>query len=317
MSKSDVEASAKEQDEQKNDSVYDFLYYDKQRVGSFLAQFDASGHLQQITASEHASKGSQRGLKVGLGGSYLGTGANVSIDRSPGVQGSEGIERVYDPLWVNALALLDYLESADLICRDVTKGRLGQFVLASGSLSVLNPATLTKLWESKDIKRQLIDSAIEGQKSLLRQSPQFQALSKKDKANAEKLVVKPVESATEGAFAVFPTFPHSAQCTIRGNDFSLWSTLAEPGMVGTTADLTLKHGTEIPGNWNLLGILDAMPSAIPAQIPIPPSSVPTHFENMIKNFANLARTALGRPPRAHGATALLLFREVSAGTTDK
>jgi hypothetical protein len=38
-------------DEPQNDSVYDFLYQDVRRVGSFLDQFDVAGHLQQIVQS--------------------------------------------------------------------------------------------------------------------------------------------------------------------------------------------------------------------------------------------------------------------------
>jgi hypothetical protein len=77
MSKSDVEASAKEQDaDPKSDSVYDFLYNDRQRVGSFLAQFDNYGHLQQIIQRETAQKATKRGFKFNLGGgaTVLGTG---------------------------------------------------------------------------------------------------------------------------------------------------------------------------------------------------------------------------------------------------
>lgn len=66
MSKSEGKASDKVQDEAKSDFVYDFLYYDRQRVGAFLAQFDNSGHLQQIKSSKSASKTTQRGLKVSL-----------------------------------------------------------------------------------------------------------------------------------------------------------------------------------------------------------------------------------------------------------
>jgi hypothetical protein len=77
------------------------------------------------------------------------------------------------------------------------------------------------------------------------------------------------------------------------------------------------HGTEVPGVWNLLGILDARPSPIPEQEVVLPSERPVHFAPSIKNFANMARTLLGRSPEAYGMTALLLFREVTPGTTGK
>jgi hypothetical protein len=122
MSKNEEKVSDRAQDgDPKNDSVYDFLFYDKQRVGSFLAQFDDTGHLQQIIERETANKSSKRGVKFNLGGggSIAGTGAqgNIGFERSPGVEGSEASERVYDPLWTNARTLLDYLTSADLINR--------------------------------------------------------------------------------------------------------------------------------------------------------------------------------------------------------
>ena len=138
---SDEEASDKAPDEQKNDSVFDFLYYDRQRVGSFLAQFDDSGHLQQVKASDSASKGTKRGLKIGAGASYFGTGGNLNFERSPGEHGVEATERIYDPLWSNALTLLDYLESANLICRDVAAGHL---TATFGTLSVLRELMLSE-----------------------------------------------------------------------------------------------------------------------------------------------------------------------------
>ena len=86
--------------------------------------------------------------------------------------------------------------------------------------------------------------------------------------------------------------------------------LHEEGLTGVASDLSLMHGTEIPGVWNLLGISDALPSPIPSQIMIAPSATPTHFEPSIKNFANMGRKLLGRTAEAYGMTALLLFREV-------
>ena len=70
------------------------------------------------------------------------------------------------------------------------------------------------------------------------------------------------------------------------------------------------HGSEVQGVWNLLGILDALPSPIPPQILVPPSPIPVNFATSIKNFANMGRTLLGRTPEAYGITPLLVFREV-------
>ena len=57
-------ASGEEPDDPSQDSVYDFLYCDTRRIGSFLAQFDVSGHLQQVTASDSISKGHKGGIQI-------------------------------------------------------------------------------------------------------------------------------------------------------------------------------------------------------------------------------------------------------------
>jgi hypothetical protein len=319
MSKNGEQASDKALVGQKRDSVFDFLS-DAQRIGSFLAQFDDAGHLQQITESETAGKHTRRGFKVSVGGgaTVLGTGGsgNLGFERGPAEHGSEQTQRVYDPLWTNALTLLDYLETENLICRDVTAGHLGQFVLASGALSVLNASLLPKIWESTHIRNSAITTAVNGQKAIWNANPTNKALPTRERNTAEKAFLKLAENNSRAAMDILPSFPHSAQCTVAGKDFSVWSSLATEGMVGTVADLSLKHGTDVPGVWHLLGILDAQPSPIPAQINTPYTGVPTHFETMIRNFSNLARTALGRPPEAYGVTALLLFRQVSTGGSD-
>jgi hypothetical protein len=133
-----------------------------------------------------------------------------------------------------------------------------------------------------------------------------------DKAMAEATAVKVTEENARVNMDLLSHFPYSAQCTIIGGGLSVWSTLTVEGMVGSVADLSLKHGTNIPGTWHLLGILDALPSPIPPQILTAYTGIPEHFDKAIINLSNIGRTLLGRKPEAYGMTAPLLFREVSA-----
>ena len=125
----DETASGAEHDDQNTDSVYDFLYHDARRIGSFLAQFDNFGHLQKVTSSETASKGVRRGYSLKVAGSLPvpgspeGAEGGITLGVDPSQSGSEEQTRVYDPLWTNALALLDYLDERGLIQRDVTTAR--------------------------------------------------------------------------------------------------------------------------------------------------------------------------------------------------
>jgi hypothetical protein len=317
MSKKEETASDAELGDRSTDSVYDFLYHDARRIGSFLAQFDDLGHLQQATSSESASKGAKRGYSLKLAGSAPmpgvpeGAEGSLTFGRDPSQSGSEGQERVYDPLWTNARTLLDYLDERQLIQRDVTSGRLGQFVIASGELSILNAALLPKIWEATGVRDVTVRQSVENARIQFNANPQYAALKGSDRARAEKAMLKAAEVNTQGGMDILPLFPHSAQCTIKGANFSVWSSLSADGMVGTVADLSLKHGTDIPGEWHLLGVLDALPSPIPAQIQIPNTDAPSHMGTLIKNLSNLGRTLLGRAPEAYGMTALLLFRDVS------
>jgi hypothetical protein len=214
MSTKDEPVSDKALEEPKNDSVFDFLYHDVRRIGSFLSQFDDAGHLQQITQSETASKRVRRGYKISLGGgaTVLGTGGsgNVGFERGPQEQGSEESHRVYDPLWANSLLLLDYLESANLLGRDVTAAHIGQFVLVSGQLSVLNAGLLPKLWESAHIKSQVISAWKKTQKAIWDADPAAQNLSRKDKEIGERQFLKNAETNANAALDILPSFPHSA-----------------------------------------------------------------------------------------------------------
>jgi hypothetical protein len=319
MSMKDGTVSGAEHDDQNIDSVYDFLYHDARRIGSFLAQFDSLGHLQQVTSSETASKGVKRGYSMKVAGNLPMPGAlepaegSITLGADPSQSGSEGQQRVYDPLWTNALALLDYLDERDLIQRDLTAGRLGQFVIASGELSILNAEMLPKIWESEAVRNMAVGQWAENVTKQWGANPQNSALRPHERAKAEKAVFKAAEMSARGSMEILTTFPHSAQCTIKGTNFSVWSTLSTEGMIGTVADLSLKHGTEIPGQWHLLGVLDALPNPIPPQTQIVNTGVPIHMGSVIRNFSNLGRTILGRAPEAHGVTALLLFRGVSGG----
>lgn len=288
MSKKDETASDEERDGRSTDSVFDFLYHDVRRVGSFLAQFDYSGHLQQVSSTETVAKSGKRGFSVKVAGTVpVGLGlegpeGSITLAREPEGSGSEAQERVYDPLWSNAL-------------------------------SILNAAMLPKIWQSLGLRDIIARQWAENTKAQWSKNPANAALKGHERDRAEKAQFRAAENLAKVGLDVIEAFPHSAQCTVKGTDFSVWSTLSPDGMVGSVADLSLKHGTEIPGEWHLLGVLDALPNPIPEQTTIHNTGIPQHLGPSIANFSNLARTLLGRAPEAYGMTALLLFREVSAG----
>jgi hypothetical protein len=307
MSESESTALEGAHDGQEKDSVLDFLYHDARRVGSFLAQFDPSGHLQQIRDSESVAKTAKRGWKVGLGGALtegLGKG-EVSYERSPLQGGTEASERTYDPLWANARELLDYLEDRSLIQHDLLSARMGQFVLAKGTLLILDLAMLKGAWEKSSVKK-LISGNMESEAKKLRKAGK-----------------PPATGAAEFQLVIdlLGIMPHTIQATILNERYRAWCCLSEGSLVGLSSDIILKHGSYIPGEWSVLGILDAYPDPRPE--PVDGEAPSQNIDELVATLAGTVigtvaaqmapatREILGRPRTAWGVTPLLIFREVS------
>jgi len=121
-------------------------------------------------------------------------------------------------------------------------------------------------------------------------------------------------SAAAMAFEILKIMPHTVQATIRGKDWTVWSSLREDSLVIPGSDLLLKHGVAVAGSWNMLGVLDAVPdegeentiNQILAAI-----SLGAIGGQIVGQLAPAVRQLLGRPATAFGMTPLLIFREVS------
>lgn len=139
---------------QENVSVYDFLYHDTRRVGSFYAQLTGFGDWTQHTRSNTVAKGNKRGWKLAAGGGVpdVATG-EASLELGPSEEGSFTSERVFDPLWHKAKLLLDHLAEEDLLEKEIRKARYGQFVLVKGTLLVFDLAMLKHAWDKPSIKQ--------------------------------------------------------------------------------------------------------------------------------------------------------------------
>lgn len=85
-------ASQEEQGEAGPDSVFDFLYHDSRRIGSFLSQFDNNGLLTAINQGESASRNARRGWSVELGGE-VPLLAEAWLHALPNTVYPDGVER--------------------------------------------------------------------------------------------------------------------------------------------------------------------------------------------------------------------------------
>ena len=312
MSKNYDKTFAKEPEGQTNNSVLDFLYHDAQRVGSFLAQFDDAGHLQQITQGESAGKKEQRvvSLSARAGIPAILGGQLIETDKV-GEEGSETSRRVYDPLWTNARTLLDYLNNRGIIQRDLGSASIGQFVLVTGRIEIIDLAMFVNIWDDKQFQNLMSDNAGEEGRN-----PRSSGRKKSGPHNRNK------PPGMDIALLLLKMLPHAIQMTILGED-KAWCNLLRSGLICTTGDLLLMHGGELEGEWHVLGILDSRNDEAVSPLPDDDNNpVPDDDNNAdveesagvvtsaFKNIMPIGKLLLGRPSDAYGLTPLIIFREI-------
>jgi hypothetical protein len=319
MSKNVEKVSAEERAAPESTSVFDFIYHDARRIASFLSQFDDNGHLTSIKQTESVSVGVTRGKSFGISGSVpaLG-GAGIQAQISPGEKGREGFERAYDPIWANALELLSALTVKGMIQRDLQNARIGQFVLASGSLSFTDLNLFQTMWKIP-IFQELISKGMmppaenEGLNTAGGNRHERRKNQGRSRANQSKPEI-PMELAAVMEF--LPLMPHGGRMTLITNDGfnALWAPVSEGCMVSPISDVMLKHGQKMAGEWQVLGILDAAPSdqfslMTPIEMAISAGSG-SALGPVALALIEPMREIFGRPPLAYGITPLLAFREV-------
>lgn len=307
VSKIQSEKSNAEREEPTIVSVFDFIYHDGRRVASFLSQYDKSGHLTEIAQSARTARVREEGDKT------HGTLGLVSGEMAKSVADEYGKEsqRIYDPTWANARVLLDYLDEAGRIQRDISDAQIGQFVLVSGQLSISDLQLMEKTWRLPTIKSLMMEGASNQMKMPdipkgQRNNPELLRLKKlADDA------LKSTKDATNLFFELITILPHTVQARLAGSA-PVWCSLNRDGMTFDPSDLVLKYGSNIPGTWHVLGILDALPDDEDLANPAQPNW--GHGEEMAVKMmgmiAPITRNFLGRPSDFYGVTPLLVFRVV-------
>ncbi len=309
MSRSAKAASEAELGDPPSDFVLDFLYHDARRVASFLAQFDTSGHLIGLKQSETVSESEgEEGTIQATANALVARAAGTFIQRRNS-SGGEASERTYDPFWVNALTFLDFLTERNLINRDITKARIGQFVLGTGPLLVADLSLLKIIWNNPTLKAQNLETEL---KAIV--FPE----------NCTEEMQKTMQREVELGHELIPGLPHNLQARLIDKFANIWCGLSEDSLVGSAADIALKHGAVVGGAWNILGILDAVPynpnatteDGRPFMEFVSDLAGPGGGRQAL-NLAQIARNSMGRPERYYGVTPLLIYRQIEGAPSSQ
>lgn len=283
--------------QEKADSVYDFLYFDLPRIQIFNSQFDQYGHLTELTRSVQTTDtvGGTLDVKV------------VKSDTSASQQ--TGVSKKYEAQFVAPLSFLDHAKG--LIVRDINKAGIGQFVLATGSLRILDLMMLKEAWELTSVKKLVLHGAqVASQNNNPNQSRQERRANQRRSEN--------VDAASAGVnfmFDMLRIMPHGFQGQLDAGTSQIWSPMRAEGFITPPRDLLLNHGIDVSGLWNIVGILDATPTHDGQLLAAPAAPGPDSTSlvgNVALSIQPMARQILGRPKGAYGVTPLLIFREVGS-----
>ncbi|CAN5380882.1 hypothetical protein BH11PSE5_BH11PSE5_28420 [soil metagenome] len=260
-------------------SVYDFLYVDHDRIGLLLSQFSSDGVLTEIVRESAEGTGANRAIDIKI----------VKVGSSE--SGSTALNRRFNARWLVPLLFLD--QAKELLKRDISEADLGNLVLATGTLCLLNTDTLQTLYKSPNLQkiamRKANDNAKEAKETFNRETAQVEL------------------------DAMASMEPQVQMHLFRSDAPRLWATLRPDGLIMPPAELNMKYGNLIDGNWNVVGILDAHTGLHSSETL---EALSGRFEGQIFLQEAIAlghglRTTYGRPADAYGMTPLLVFRAIA------
>lgn len=308
MSKTSGKKSKPEDGNSKSPSVLDFLYHDHRRIGSFLSQFEETGVLSQVTHSNTAQENEEtiasHSADLGVPGVVKG---KTGVDERAGSGLSDTSHRVYDPFWSNARAFLDFLSDKDMLEDNINNAKIGQFVIVSGYLSILDLVMFKEAWKMKTIQRKMMDGIAPSRKMANMTAAQRDE-AKESKENAELFI------------ELMQVMPHAVHARLleKADERTnlIWCTLQDEYLVAPASDISLTHGANMSGEWSIVGILSAYPEYstpdMSTQFDETDMGMTQSIIGQLSNILSpMVRIALGRPSAAHAVTPLLIFRSAN------
>lgn len=264
-------------DKEKDDSVFDFLYVNRGRLATLLAQLSDEGIITVVKRTSSQSGSNAGGLKVT---SLVATG-----EGSVTSQATEALEQQFDSSGLLAINALTVLQESGLIHKGLP-APLGQIVLITGDVIVFDVSMVKRIWTP----------ATQLMAAQAKEERKKSGKSAGASLNSEHLRL---------AGGILKEMPDFVQIMIHTEDDVAWGVVGNEDPSFVPEMIGLKHGSLVQGEWHVLGVVDALPDA--------PIDLPSgDGVNVLANFSEIVqhmRTLIGRPYSAFGVTPLAIFRE--------
>jgi len=277
-----------EQEQPSIDSLYDFLYIDKIRASSLTAQLYGPG---VVTAIKMVTSDTDKSTKgVGLDVKILK--GNTAVEEAI----SHTQEKQFDASWSLPINLLDQLSEAGFIRHGLNGEQLGNTVSVKGNMRIFDISMLQK-------------SIPFVSRMFSQEPPKLPPKAQKKQPNADDIEVAP--GVTVGMVRdILNVIPNTLQVDFideQGN--TIWMTINRDFLTINPDDMVLKYGGKIPGDWYVVGMIDALPDShfdsSSLNFPINP------LKDGISEMLNGIKALAGRGDDSYGITPLVIFRKLA------
>lgn len=279
----------------KPDDLYDFLYQDPRRIGSFLSQINSSGHLKAVSLADKAGGSSTFGASGGVEGKALFVAsAKVAGSAQATEEEYSEISRSYDPIWSNAREFIKTITENGYLKNDISQSNIGDLTIETGRLSIINTKYGQEIYNSpaaEEFTRNKVDP-ITGEP--------FPELRIQIELNLAK------------------NFQPHINGILQNYKNDVFFNLSEDYLTTTSTEIALKYGFLIDGEWSVIGIKDANKNEIiksdQEQFESTESVLKGYDYGFIRdNLLILSglRRLIGRPHFCYGLTPILIYRKVN------
>lgn len=280
------------QGSQSTGSLFDFLYVDRGRASSIIAQLHSPG---VATSVKHTSTDSDKSVKD-VGVSVLGTlKGKAAVEEAI----SQTLEKHYDASWSLPINLLDKMDEAGLIKQGLDYERLGSTVYTKGRIRIFD---INMMQKTIPFLGRLAQS----------NEPKLPPKVKKHSPKLEDLEIAP--NLSLGMMTdVLNIVPNTLQVDfVDEQGRTAWMTINRDFLTVNPDDMALKYGGEIPGDWHIVGMIDALPDAASisnqqVKAEFPESSLKDGLFELLHSI----RENAGRSASSYGITPLIIFRTIS------
>lgn len=275
-------------DSQTIESIFDFFYLDNPKIKSFYAQLNGVGSLN--TLKNTSQIGDVRKIEATVGAPAI-AGGKLGNDHSA----STTSEHLYDGIPTMPREMINILDDLGFIYRELSDAMLGNLVLLTGRLGVIDI----------EVTKELVGPALNFYiKDLLKENTQeSRNLAKEIKDNLKDItqLFKGIPFGLEAKLLQYTGKIDEESGIPLCNE--AWMTLNRDEIIGNPLDLNFKHGEFLAGEWHVLGVLDALPYD-----DFTYTTAPNEFRDGIVNMVKMIKTVAGRPDSAFGITPIAIFR---------